>query len=89
MNQPSTSLEDAAARLRSFVTSSLRNPDLGDDDDIFEQGDASSLFAMELVLFFEQELGVPMTDDDLEQQNFSSIRSLTDLLDAKLRAGLG
>ena len=89
MNHTSSSHEDGAARLRSFVRSSLRSPDLGDDDDIFEMGEASSLFAMEIVLFLEQELGVVMTDDDLERQNFSSIRALTQLLDGKLRHGPG
>jgi methoxymalonate biosynthesis acyl carrier protein len=79
-----TSSEEAAARLGSFVRSSLRVSDLTDDDDIFEKGDASSLFAMELVLFIEQELGIPLTDDDLEREDLSSIGDWTRLLEERL-----
>lgn len=80
-----TSPEKAAARLSSFVRSSLANPDLADDEDIFEKGEASSLFAMEIVLFIEEDLGVVLNDEDIERDNFSSIRSMTELLERKLR----
>jgi acyl carrier protein len=79
------SLEEATHRLASFVRSSLGTPDLADEDDIFVKGDASSLFSMELVLFIEKELGVPLDDEDLEQTNFSSIMDLATLLESKLR----
>lgn len=78
------SYEEAASRLGSFVRNSLGAPNLTDEDDIFEKGDASSLFAMELVVFIEQELGVPIADEDLQREDLSSIGAWTRLLEERL-----
>jgi acyl carrier protein len=72
------------ARIREYVTGHLRNPGLADDDDIFEVGGASSLFAAELVVFIEDALGAPLQDEDLVRENFATIGALTRL--AELRA---
>jgi acyl carrier protein len=65
--------------IREYVTGALRNPDLADDDDIFEVGGASSLFAAELVVFVEDALGATLEDDDLVRENFATIAALTRL----------
>jgi acyl carrier protein len=72
------------AAVRSYVTRALRHPELADHDDIFEKGGASSLFAAELVLFVEDELGVTLDDDDLVRENFATIDALTRLVEDKL-----
>lgn len=59
----------------------LRRPELRDDDDIFEVGGASSLFAAELVVYVEEVLGLELDDDDLVRENFASIDALTRLVD--------
>ena len=76
---------DAADRLRGFVHQSLGNS-VGDDDDIFQVGGATSLFAMELVLFIEEGLGVALEDDDLKRENFSTLNAMMRLVDGKLGA---
>lgn len=78
-------MADDGSRLsiREFVTSSLQMPQLADDADIFEVGGASSLFAVELVLFVEDTLGVALEDDDLERENFCSIAALAALAERK------
>jgi methoxymalonate biosynthesis acyl carrier protein len=78
--------DDLLPRVRTFVTRSLRFPDIPDDADIFEVGGASSLFAVELVLFVEETLGRELDDEDLERRNFASIRAVNELLTRKLLA---
>jgi methoxymalonate biosynthesis acyl carrier protein len=76
---------DSADRLRGFVHQSLGNP-VGDDDDIFQVGGATSLFAMELVLFIEESLGVALEDSDLKRENFSTVSAMLRLLGRKAGA---
>lgn len=70
-------------RVREFVTESLKMPQLSDDADIFEIGGASSLFAVELVLFVEDALDVALEDNDLERENFCSIDAIVALAERK------
>ncbi len=70
-------------RLRAFLARALRTSRLEDDDDIFEVGNASSLFAMELVLFIEETLGIALVDGDLERDNLSSIDAIAALVARK------
>ena len=72
------------AQLGEFVRSSLGKPDLGDHDDIFEVGEATSLYSMELVLFIEEKLGVPLDDEDLVRENFATLDAMCKMIDRKL-----
>ncbi len=73
----------AKNQLQEFVVRSLGKPDLADSDDIFEVGEATSLYSMELVLFIEEKLGIPLDDDDLERDNFSTIDAMGSLIERK------
>ena len=75
----------AQAQLREFVRGSLAKPDLTEEDDIFEVGEAPSLFSLELVLFFEEKLGIPLDDDDLTPSNFATMVAMGRLIDHKLQ----
>ncbi len=75
--------DSAKPRLRAFLARTLRTSRLEDDDDIFEVGSASSLFAMELVLFIEETLGIALDDGDLERDNLSSIAAIAALVARK------
>ena len=74
---------EARSEIGRFVRASLGTPQLTDADNLFEAGNASSLFAMELVMFIEEQLGVVLDDSDLERDNFDSIESMTQLVEAK------
>ena len=77
-------VDEAHTRLRQFVVDSLGMPDLQNQDDIFEIGHATSLFSMQLVIFIEEELGVPLDDEDLQRENFSTISAMTKMIERKL-----
>jgi methoxymalonate biosynthesis acyl carrier protein len=65
------------------VRAALRRDDLRDDDDIFEVGGASSLFAAELVVYVEDVLGAELDDSDLVRENFATIEALTRLVERR------
>jgi len=73
----------AMPTVRAFLARSLRNAELADDDDIFEVGGASSLFAMELVLFIEETFGITLDDGDLEREALGSIDAIAALVSRK------
>ncbi|MEA2138960.1 MAG: methoxymalonate biosynthesis acyl carrier protein [Solirubrobacteraceae bacterium] len=54
------------------------------DVDLFADGGVSSLFAMELVVFVEQEFDVEVGGEDLVLDNFRTVRSMAALV-ARLR----
>ncbi|MGW7729415.1 phosphopantetheine-binding protein [Streptomyces canus] len=58
--------------------------DLKDEDDIFELGFVSSMFAMQLVSFVEHEFAIEIDNDDLDFDNFRSVKALDEFVARKL-----
>lgn len=56
------------------------------DTDLFETGALDSLALVELLLQLEQQFGVTTSVEDLDVQNFSSIRSIAAFVAAKTDA---
>ena len=77
---------EATAQLQEFVLRSLGKPDLTGRDDI-AVGEASSLYSMELVLFIEEKLGIPLDDDDLVPDRIDSRARRGGLIVCSLSAG--
>jgi methoxymalonate biosynthesis acyl carrier protein len=72
--------------IRNFLSEHITSYDLQDDDDFFALGLANSLFAMQLVLFVEQEFDISIDGDDLNLDNFKTINAITDLVKRKTEA---
>jgi methoxymalonate biosynthesis acyl carrier protein len=72
--------------IRNFLSEHITSYDLQDDDDFFALGLANSLFAMQLVLFVEQEFDISIDGDDLNLDNFRTINAITDLVKRKTEA---
>jgi acyl carrier protein len=72
--------------IRNFLSEHITSYDLQDDDDFFALGLANSLFAMQLVLFVEQEFDITIDGDDLNLDNFRTINAITDLVKRKTEA---
>ena len=79
-------MEDPKPKIRAFLAKYVRDVDLADDDDIFQIGLLNSMFAMQLVLFVENDFGIEVGNEDLEFDNFRSVGALAALIDRKLRA---
>jgi acyl carrier protein len=70
-------------RIKEFLSRFFRNHDLQPEEDIFALGFVSSLLAMQLVTFVEKEFDITVGDEDLELENFSSIRAIAGLVNRK------
>ncbi len=69
--------------IRAYVTERTGQPALADDTDLFETGLVSSLFAVQVVMWLERVLHVPVASDDLDLGNFSSIAAIAEFVTRK------
>ncbi|MET9819705.1 phosphopantetheine-binding protein [Streptomyces sp. NPDC006355] len=77
---------DNRARIGEYLSRFFPVHDLKDDDDIFDLGFVSSMFAIQLVSFVEHEFGLTIDNDDLELDNFRSVGALDAFVSRKLSA---
>ncbi|MET7509472.1 MULTISPECIES: phosphopantetheine-binding protein [Streptomyces] len=82
----STDTNDNRARIAAYLSRFFPVQDLKDDDDIFERGFVSSMFAMQLVSFVEHEFGITVENEDLELEHFRSVSALDAFVTRKLSA---
>lgn len=73
-------------KIKEFLSRFFKNHDLQPEEDIFALGFVNSLLAMQLVAFVEKEFGIQVADDDLDLDNFRSIRAISSLIDRKIGA---
>lgn len=70
-------------QIRDFLAKYFKEYDLQDDEDIFSVGFVNSLFAMQIVLFVEQQMGISIANDELQLDNFRTINAMTNLIMSK------
>jgi acyl carrier protein len=69
--------------IRDFLLEYITEHELQDDDDIFALGLVNSLFAMQLVLFVEQEFDINIDGEDLDFSNFRTVNAVQNLVQRK------
>jgi acyl carrier protein len=74
---------DVRTRIAGYLGKAIAE-EIRDDDDIFELGVVSSLFAIQLVAFVENEFSITVEREDLDINNFCSIAALTKFVHGKL-----
>lgn len=79
---------DNKAKIGEYLSRFFPVQDLKDDDDIFQLGFVSSMFAIQLVSFVEHEFGLTIDNDDLELDNFRSVGALDAFVTRKLSASV-
>ncbi|MCP2168455.1 acyl carrier protein [Goodfellowiella coeruleoviolacea] len=70
----------ARSDIREFIQAKFPGARFTDSDDIFGLGFATSLFAMQLVMFVEQRFGFQVDNDDLDLANFRSVDAMAALV---------
>jgi methoxymalonate biosynthesis acyl carrier protein len=80
--------DENKVRIKNFLARILRNHELQDGEDIFALGFVNSMFAMQLVMFVEQEFGIAIEDEDLDLDNFRSVDAISSLIERKNSAEL-
>ncbi|MUL39084.1 acyl carrier protein [Gloeocapsopsis dulcis] len=76
-------MPEIPAKIKEFLSRFFRNHDLQLDEDIFALGFVNSMFAMQLVLFIEQEFKITIENEDLDFANFKTISAMTRLIESK------
>lgn len=60
--------------------------DVADDASLIAEGVLDSTGVLEMVLFVEEQLGVPVSDEEVLPENFDSINALVQFVKTKLDA---
>lgn len=76
-------MNENKAKIKAFLARFIGNHCLQDDDDIFALGFVNSMFAMQLVLFVEQEFQIAIENDDLEFDHFRTVNAIAALVERK------
>ena len=76
-------MQENKARVREFISRFVGENGLQDDEDIFASGFVNSMFAMQLVLFVEQQFKITIEDEDLDLENFKTINAIAYLVERK------
>jgi acyl carrier protein len=76
-------MPETKTKIKAFLSRFFGNHDLQDDEDIFALGFVNSMFAMQLVLFLEQDFQLTIENEDLEFDNFRTINAMTNLVQRK------
>jgi methoxymalonate biosynthesis acyl carrier protein len=76
-------MNEIQTKIKTFLSKFFGNHNLQTDEDIFALGFVNSMFAMQLVLFVEQEFQIAIENEDLEFENFRTINSLANLIERK------
>ena len=77
----------AKESIREFILEKFplaRTRGLDDSTALLEEGVLDSLGILELVDFLQDDLGVPVEDDDLVPENFGSVQAIADFARSKL-----
>lgn len=69
-------MDNQRAAIRDFVSRHLNGVEFTDEQDLFAAGYVNSLFAVQIVMFVEGTLGVPVAGEDLDIRNFTSVERI-------------
>lgn len=69
--------------IKEYLTSVI-SVVIEDDEDIFQRGIVDSLFAVQLVVFVEQQFSLTLEPTDLDINNFCSVSALTRFVEYKM-----
>lgn len=64
---------------RGFIREHL-GPDVPDDSDLFESGLASSLFAVQIVMWIERTFEISVQSHEMNIENFQSIAAVAEFV---------
>lgn len=76
--------ENAISEVRGWLRENVTgNREVADDYLLIENGVLTSLQTVELVTFLEDRFGIVVEEDELDEENFGSVRAIADLVASK------
>lgn len=82
-------MKEIKDKIYSFLSGHFGDYQLKEDEDIFATGFINSMFAMQLVLFIEEEFQLTIKDEELDFENFRSVNAMTQLIEGKVSVAIG
>ena len=82
-------MKDIKDKIYEFLSDHFKNYQLKENEDIFATGFINSMFAMQLVLFIEQEFQLTIKDNELDFENFRTVNAMTRLIESKVNLPVG
>lgn len=79
---------DTSQRISNYLANCIGST-VGSHEDIFKRGLVNSLFAMQLVVFIEQEFQITVDGEELDLDNFCSIDAMSAFVSRKLNGRNG
>lgn len=80
--------DEIKQKVTEFLTRSLRNKELGEDENIMELGLVHSLFMIQLIMFIEKNFQVEIDDDDLDMEQIGTVRQIVSLIERNQQTGV-
>lgn len=77
-------MEETKAKVEKFIKKYMKGTEISEDTDIFGLGVVNSLFAMQLVLFVENEFSISVDNNVLGTDQFNSINSICAYIQSQL-----
>lgn len=77
-------MEEIKVKIKNFLSCFFAGHELQADEDIFALGFVNSMFAMQLVLYIEQEFQITIENEDLDFDNFRTINAMAVLVERKI-----
>lgn len=73
-------------RIRTYVTEETfsENGKINDETMVFKEGYFDSMGFIRLITFLENEFGIKISDEDLVEKNFESIKSMSSFVHSRL-----
>lgn len=78
-----------AADIREFVQRKHPTAAVQDTTDIFALGFINSLFAMQLVMFLENNFGIRIPNEELTLDHLRTVTAMTELVERQLATAAG
>ena len=76
--------ENATTAMRGWLQENVTGSrEVPDDYPLIENGVLTSLQTVELVMFMEDRFGIMVEDEELNEENFGSIRAIAELVASK------
>ena len=76
--------ENATTTIRGWLQENVTGSrEVPDDYPLIENGVLTSLQTVELVMFMEDRFGIMVEDEELNEENFGSIRAIAELVASK------
>ncbi|MDQ4002273.1 MAG: phosphopantetheine-binding protein [Actinomycetota bacterium] len=76
--------ENAIPEIRGWIQENVTGSrEILDDEPLIEKGYLTSLQTVELVMFMEDRFGIMVEDEELNEENFGSIRNIAGLVASK------